>query len=204
MDLLNRKILLGVTGGVAAYKACELARLMQKEGAQVQAILTRGAMNFVTPAMLQALTGRAAFTQLWDDRFEMGMGHIVLSRDADALVVAPATAHFIAKLAHGLCDDLLSSVALARPRERCRLLVAPAMNVEMWEQPATQRNVRPTKADGAAILGPDSGDQACGEVGEGRMLEPLQIVEEVVAAFQPKLLQGRRLLVTAGPTFEAI
>jgi phosphopantothenoylcysteine decarboxylase / phosphopantothenate---cysteine ligase len=202
MDLRNRKILLGITGGVAAYKACELARRLQDQGAQVQAILTHGALHFVTPLMLQALTGRPAYVELWDERLDQGMGHINLSRDADALLVAPATAHFIAKLAHGLCDDLLSSVALARRRERCLLLVAPAMNVEMWEHPATQRNVRAIAADGAVVLGPASGDQACGEVGSGRLLEPLEIVEDVIAALQPKPLQGRQVLVTAGPTFE--
>jgi phosphopantothenoylcysteine decarboxylase/phosphopantothenate--cysteine ligase len=204
MDLRDRKILLGITGGVAAYKACELARRLQDQGAQVQAILTHGAQHFVTPTLLQSLTGRPAYVELWDERFDQAMGHIVLSRDADALLVAPATAHVIAKLANGLCDDLLSSVALARPRERCRLLVAPAMNVEMWEHPATQRNVRTLEADGAMILGPASGDQACGEVGSGRLLEPLEIVEDVIAAFQPKRLPGLRVLVTAGPTFEAI
>src|ERR1700719_3919703 len=164
MDLQDPKILLGVTGGVAAYKACELARRLQDQGAQVHAILTHGALHFVTPTTLQAVTGRPAYVELWDERFETGMGHITLSRDADALVVAPATAHFIAKLAHGLCDDLLSTLALARPRERCRLLVAPAMNVEMWEHPATERNVRAIVADGAVVLGPGVGDQACGEV----------------------------------------
>ncbi|HUD25555.1 MAG TPA: bifunctional phosphopantothenoylcysteine decarboxylase/phosphopantothenate--cysteine ligase CoaBC [Burkholderiaceae bacterium] len=204
MDLDDRIILLGITGGVAAYKACELARRLQDQGARVQAILTRGAMHFVTPALLHAITGRPAYTGLWDERFDQGMGHITLSRDADALLVAPATAHFIAKLAHGLSDDLLSTLALARQRERCRLLVAPAMNVEMWEHPATERNVRAIEADGAVILGPGVGDQACGEVGSGRLLEPLEIVEEVIAAFQFKCLQGRRVLVTAGPTFEAI
>jgi phosphopantothenoylcysteine decarboxylase / phosphopantothenate---cysteine ligase len=204
MDLQNRKILLGITGGIAAYKACELARRLQDHGAQVQAILTHGALHFVTPMLLQALTGRPAYVELWDERLDQAMGHIVLSRDADALLVAPATANFIAKLAQGLCDDLLSSVAVARQRERCRLLVAPAMNVEMWDHPATQRNVQTIKADGAMILGPDSGDQACGEVGSGRLLEPDEIVEDVIAAFQPKSLAGRRVLVTAGPTFEAI
>ena len=204
MDLRDRKILLGITGGVAAYKACDLARRLQDQGAQVQPILTHGALHFVTPIMLQALTGRPAYVELWDERLDQAMGHIMLSRDAHALLVAPATAHFIAKLAQGLCDDLLSSVALARQRESCRLLVAPAMNVEMWEHPATQRNVRTLEADGAVILGPAAGDQACGEVGSGRLLEPLEIVEEVIAAFQPKCLQGRRVLVTAGPTFEPI
>ncbi|HEY4037293.1 MAG TPA: bifunctional phosphopantothenoylcysteine decarboxylase/phosphopantothenate--cysteine ligase CoaBC, partial [Burkholderiaceae bacterium] len=203
-DLRDRKILLGITGGVAAYKACDLARRLQDQGAQVQAILTRGALHFVTPMMLQALTGRPAYVELWDERLDQAMGHIVLSRDADALLVAPATANFIAKLAQGLCDDLLTSVAVARPRERCQLLVAPAMNVEMWQHPATQRNVRTIEGDGAKILGPASGDQACGEVGSGRLLEPLEIVEEVIAAFQPKHLAGRRVVVTAGPTFEAI
>ena len=204
MDLQDRKILLGITGGVAAYKACELARRLQDQGAQVQAILTHGALHFVTPMLLQALTGRPAYVELWDERLDQAMGHIVLSRDADALLVAPATANFIAKLAQGLCDDLLSSVAVARQRERCRLLVAPAMNVEMWEHPATRRNVGIIEADGATILGPASGDQACGEIGGGRLLEPLEIVEEVIAAFQAKHLAGRRVLVTAGPTFEAI
>ena len=198
MDLRHRTILLGITGGVAAYKACELARRLQDQGARVQAILTHGALHFVTPTMLQALTGQPAYVELWDERLDQAMGHIMLSRNADALLVAPASAHFIAKLAAGLCDDLLSTLAVARPRERCRLLVAPAMNVEMWEHPATRRNVRTIEADGAVILGPAAGDQACGEVGSGRLLEPLEIVDEVIAQFQPKSLQGRRVLVTAG------
>jgi len=204
MDLRERDILLGITGGVAAYKACELARLLQKEGARVQAVLTRGALHFVTPTMLQALTGRPAYVELWDERLDLGMGHITLSRNADALVVAPATAHFIAKLAHGLCDDLLSTLAVARPRERCPLLLAPAMNVEMWQDPATRRNVQRIIDDGAQILGPASGEQACGETGEGRMLEPEQIVRELAIRLAPKRLAGRRWLVTAGPTFEPI
>jgi len=204
MDLSDRKILLGITGGVAAYKACELARRLQDQGARVQAILTHGAQHFVTPTLLHAITGQPAYMELWDERLDQGMGHIMLSRDADALLVAPASAHFIAKLAHGLCDDLLSTLALARPRERCRLLVAPAMNVEMWEHPATERNVRAIEADGAVILGPGVGDQACGEVGSGRLLEPLEIVEDLIAAFQFKCLQGRHVLVTAGPTYEPI
>jgi phosphopantothenoylcysteine decarboxylase/phosphopantothenate--cysteine ligase len=193
MDLSDRKILLGITGGVAAYKACELARRLQDQGARVQAILTHGAQHFVTPTLLHAITGQPAYVELWDERLDQGMGHIMLSRDADALLVAPASAHFIAKLAHGLCDDLLSTLA-----------VAPAMNVEMWEHPATARNVRAIEADGAVILGPGVGDQACGEVGSGRLLEPLEIVEDVIAAFQFKCLQGRHVLVTAGPTYEAI
>jgi phosphopantothenoylcysteine decarboxylase/phosphopantothenate--cysteine ligase len=204
MDLRDRTILLGITGGVAAYKACELARRLQQQGARVQAILTHGALHFVTPTTLQALTGRPAYVELWDERLELGMGHITLSRHADALVVAPATAHFIAKLAHGLCDDLLSTLAVARPRSRCPLLLAPAMNVEMWQDPATQRNLQRIVEDGVQILGPASGDQACGETGEGRMLEPDEIVREVAIRLAPKPLAGRRWLVTAGPTFEPI
>jgi phosphopantothenoylcysteine decarboxylase/phosphopantothenate--cysteine ligase len=204
MDLRDRHILLGITGGIAAYKACELARLLQKQGAQVQAVLTHGALHFVTPTTLQALTGRPAYVELWDERLELGMGHITLSRNADALVVAPASAHFIAKLAHGLCDDLLSTLAVARQRERCPLLLAPAMNVEMWQDPATQRNVQRVVDDGVQVLGPGSGEQACGELGEGRMLEPGEIVRELAIRLAPRRLAGRRWLVTAGPTFEPI
>jgi phosphopantothenoylcysteine decarboxylase / phosphopantothenate---cysteine ligase len=204
MDLRDKHILLGITGGVAAYKACELARRLQDEGAQVQAILTHGAMQFVTPTLLQAVTGQPAFHDLWDERFDQAMGHINLSRQAHALLVAPATAHFIAKLAHGLCDDLLSTLAVARQRERCPLLLAPAMNVEMWQHPATQRNLRTVRDDGAAVLGPALGAQACGETGAGRMLEPHEIVQDLVAALATKVLAGRRVLITAGPTFEPI
>jgi phosphopantothenoylcysteine decarboxylase / phosphopantothenate---cysteine ligase len=204
MDLRDKHILLGITGGVAAYKACDLARRLQDEGAQVQAVLTHGAMQFVTPALLQALTGRPAYHDLWDGRFDQAMGHIHLSRQAHALVVAPATAHFIAKLAHGLCDDLLSTLAVARQRERCPLVLVPAMNVEMWQHPATQRNVRTVQDDGALVFGPAQGSQACGETGAGRMLEPDQIVQDLVALFAAKVLPGRRVLVTAGPTFEPI
>ncbi len=204
LDLCDRHILLGITGGVAAYKACELARRLQDEGAQVQSILSRGALHFVTPTLLQAVTGRPAYVELWDERFDQGMGHIHLSRGADALLVAPATAHFIAKLAHGLCDDLLSTLAVARDAERCRLLVAPAMNVEMWDHPATQRNLRRIVDDGAVLLGPGTGAQACGESGAGRMLEPHEIVQDLIAALAPKTLTGVRVLVTAGPTFEPI
>jgi len=204
MDLRDRNILLGITGGVAAYKACDLARRLQEQGAQVQAILTHGALHFVTPTMLQAVTGRPAYVELWDDRFEQGMGHINLTRHADVVLVAPATAHFIAKLAHGLCDDLLSTLAVARRREQCPLVVVPAMNVEMWVDPATQRNVQRIVDDGVQLLGPDSGDQACGEIGAGRMLEPLQIVHDLVGLLATKVLAGRRMLITAGPTFEPI
>ena len=197
--LAGRRILLGVTGGIAAYKSCELIRLLRAEGARVQAVMTRAAREFIGPATLQALTGSPVFDDLWDPRVADGMAHIALSRDADAIVVAPATADFLGKIANGLCDDLLSTLVLARRNAQCPLLLAPAMNVEMWAQPAVQRNVAQLRADGALLLGP-----ACGESGAGRMLEPAAILEEIIAAFQPKLLQGRRVLVTAGPTYEAI
>jgi phosphopantothenoylcysteine decarboxylase/phosphopantothenate--cysteine ligase len=204
MDLNGKRIILGITGGIAAYKACELARRLQGEGARVQAVLTRAALEFVTPVTMQALTGRPVFSDQFDPRVDDNMAHIELPRDADAVLVAPATAHFIAKLAHGLCDDLLSTLALARRRAECPLMVAPAMNVEMWQHPATQRNVRQIEADGVLVLGPASGDQACGEVGSGRLLEPAEIVEDLIAALQPKRLRDLRVLVTAGPTFEPI
>jgi len=203
-DLADKRILLGLTGGIAAYKACEVARRLADEGARVQAVMTQGAMKFVTPVTLQALTGRPVYSDPWDARVANNMAHIELTRDADAIVVVPASAHFIARLAHGLCDDLLTTLAVARPRARCPLLIAPAMNVEMWEHPATRRNVQIVRDDGARVLGPASGEQACGEQGAGRMLEPGEIVAEVVAAFQPKVLQDRGVLITAGPTFEPI
>lgn len=202
--LAGRTILLGVTGGIAAYKSCELIRLLRAEGARVQAVMTRAAREFIGPATLQALTGSPVFDDLWDPRVADGMAHIALSRDADAIVVAPATADFLGRIANGLCDDLLSTLVLARRNTQCPLLLAPAMNVEMWAQPAVQRNVAQLRADGALLLGPASGEQACGETGVGRMLEPAAILEEIIAAFQPRLLQGRRVLVTAGPTYEAI
>jgi phosphopantothenoylcysteine decarboxylase/phosphopantothenate--cysteine ligase len=204
MDLADRTIILGITGGVAAYKACELARRLKEQGARVQAVMTQAAQHFVGAASLQALTGQPVFDDLWDARVPDGMAHIALSRDADALLVAPASAQFIAKLANGLCDDLLSTLALARRPAQCKLLVAPAMNVEMWEQPATQRNVARVRADGVLVLGPAHGDQACGETGAGRMLEPDEIVADLIAAFAPKHLQGRNVLITAGPTFEPL
>src|SRR5436853_5281998 len=199
--VLNRRLLLGVTGGVAAYKVAELARLLQRNNVEVQVAMTEAATKFVTPATFQALTGRHVVTDLWDASFPNHMAHIELSRAVDAILVAPASADFLAKLAHGLADDLLSTTCLAR---NCPLLVAPAMNVEMWENPATQRNVATLRADGVAILGPAPGDQACGEVGMGRMLEPEEILQATLAFLAPKRLAGRRVLVTAGPTFEAI
>src|SRR5687768_6554696 len=197
----NRRLLLGVTGGIAAYKVAELARLLQRNNVEVQVAMTEAATRFVTPATFQALTGRHVVTDLWDASFPNHMGHIELTRGVDAIVVAPASADFLAKLAHGLADDVLSTACLARD---CPLLVAPAMNREMWDNAATQRNVATLRGDGVAILGPAAGDQACGEVGMGRMLEPEEILEAVLAFFAPKRLAGRKVLVTAGPTFEAI
>ena len=200
-DLAKKRLLLGITGGVAAYKAAELVRLLVRQNAEVQVVMTQAACQFITPVTMQALSGRPVFTDLWDNRIDNGMAHIDFTRGVDAVLVAPASADFIAKLAHGLADDLLSTLCLARV---CPLLVAPAMNQQMWENPATQRNVAQIRADGIGVLGPDSGAQACGETGMGRMLEAEDLLAGIEAFFQPKLLQGKHVLVTAGPTFEAI
>jgi phosphopantothenoylcysteine decarboxylase/phosphopantothenate--cysteine ligase len=200
-ELNGKRLVLGVTGGIAAYKAAELARLFVKDGAEVHAVLTRSGAQFVTPVTFQALTGKLAWCDQWDARMPDNMAHIELSRAADAIVVAPASADFLAKLAHGLADDLLSTLCLARD---CPLIVAPAMNRQMWENPATQRNKSQLLQDGVIVLGPASGAQACGETGMGRMLEPEEIHDAVVGFFQPKVLAGRRVLLTAGPTFEAL
>ena len=196
-----RRIVLGITGGIAAYKAAELTRLLVKEGIAVDVVMTPAATQFIAPMTLQALSGNPVLTDLWHSGAANAMGHIDLSRQADAIVVAPASADFIAKLAQGHADDLLSTLCLAR---NCPLLVAPTMNVQMWTNPATQRNVAQLKADGIEILGPGSGGQACGEVGDGRMIEPEEILAALIAWAQPKLLAGKRVLLTAGPTFEAI
>ena len=201
MELSGKRITLGVTGGIAAYKAAELVRQLVKLGATVRVAMTEAATRFVTPVTFQALSGHPVHCDQWDARVANNMAHIELSREADVILVAPASADFLAKLAHGLADDLLSTLALAR---NCPLLVAPAMNLQMWNNPATQRNVATLRADGITLLGPASGDQACGEVGLGRMIEPEEIVEDVVAYFQAKHLAGKRVLMTAGPTFEAI
>ncbi|HZW20396.1 bifunctional phosphopantothenoylcysteine decarboxylase/phosphopantothenate--cysteine ligase CoaBC [Noviherbaspirillum sp.] len=203
MDLAGKKIVLGMTGGIACYKVAEFTRGLAKAGASVQVVMTQAATQFITPVTMQALSGRAVFTDQWDARIANNMAHIDLTRDADAIVIAPCSTDFMFKLAHGACDDLLSTLCVARPMS-VPLLIAPAMNVEMWQNPATQRNLAQIKADGIAVLGPDAGDQACGETGMGRMLEPEQLLEEVIAAFQPKRLSGKRVLVTAGPTFEPI
>ena len=195
------RIVLGITGGIAAYKSAELVRLLVQDGISVQVVMTEAATRFIAPATFQALTGRGVYVDLWDPRVDNGMAHIDLSRAAQAILIAPASADFMAKLAHGFADDLLSTLCLAR---ECPLLVAPAMNRQMWDNPATQRNVAQLGADGVAILGPGVGDQACGEVGSGRMLEPDELHEALVTHFLPKPLAGKRILITAGPTQETI
>ncbi|MBP7915464.1 MAG: bifunctional phosphopantothenoylcysteine decarboxylase/phosphopantothenate--cysteine ligase CoaBC [Vitreoscilla sp.] len=203
-DLVGRHIVLGLSGGIACYKSAELVRELVKAGATVQVVMTAAAEAFITPVTLQALSNRPVYSSQWDAREANNMAHINLSREADAVLVAPASADFLAKLVQGRADDLLSLLCLARPIERVPLLVAPAMNREMWAHPATQRNVAQLRLDGATLLGPDAGDQACGEIGDGRMLEAEALCEELIAFFQPKLLAGRQVLITAGPTFEAI
>ena len=200
-----KHLVLGITGGVAAYKAAELARLLVKQGITVQVVMTDAACQFITPITMQALSGRTVHTKMWDATIANGMPHIELSREADAILVAPASADFMAKLVHGKADDLLSTLCLARA---CPLLVAPAMNKQMWESPATQRNVAQLLKDGVMILGPDSGVQACGETGLGRMLEPEDLLAELLSSLNAELparpLTGKRILITAGPTIEKI
>ena len=202
--LSGKHIVVGLSGGVACYKSAEFVRELIKAGATVQVVMTEAATQFITPVTMQALSGRAVALSQWDAREPNNMAHINLSREAQAIVVAPASADFIAKLAQGRADDLLSLLCLARPVLSCPLLVAPAMNREMWAHPAMQRNVAQIKADGATVLGPGAGDQACGEIGDGRMLEATELRDALIAFFQPKLLAGRSVLITAGPTFEAI
>ena len=203
-DLLGKRIVLGLTGGIACYKAAELCRALVKAGAKVQVVMTEAAAQFITPVTLQALSGQAVYTSQWDAREANNMAHINLSREADAILIAPASADFMAKLIHGKADELLSLLCLARPLQTVPLIVAPAMNREMWAHPATQRNVAQLIADGTHVLDVGQGDQACGETGDGRMLEAEEIVEELLAFWTPKVLQGQHVLITAGPTYEAI
>lgn len=196
-----QKLLVGITGGIAAYKAAEMVRLLVKQSVDVQVVMTEAAGHFITPVTMQALSGKRVFTDMWDASIANGMPHIELSRNVDAILVAPASADFLAKLVHGRADDLLSTLCLARD---CPLMVAPAMNKQMWDNPATQRNIELLRQDGVLILGPGSGDQACGETGLGRMLEPEQLLAMIDAPMQPKLLAGKRVLITAGPTVEPI
>jgi phosphopantothenoylcysteine decarboxylase / phosphopantothenate---cysteine ligase len=194
-------LLLGVTGGIAAYKTAELIRLLIKQGHSVQVVMTEAATHFITPTTLQALSGNPVFIDSWDTRIANAMPHIELSRPADAILVAPASADFIAKLAHGFANDLLSTLCLAR---ECPLLIAPAMNKQMWENPSTQRNIEQLLKDQVTLLGPDSGEQACGEVGQGRMLEPEMLLQGILTHFTPKLLAGKKILITAGATMEML
>ena len=203
-DLANKHIVLGLTGGIACYKVAELCRALIKEGATVQVVMTESAEQFITPVTMQALSNRPVYGSQWDAREPNNMPHINLSREADLILIAPCSADFMAKLLHGRTDDLLSLMCLARPIDKVPLLIAPAMNREMWAHPATQRNMAQLKLDGTMILGVGTGDQACGETGDGRMLEPAELLEEVIAFFQPKSMVGQQVLVTAGPTFEAI
>jgi len=200
-ELAGKHLVLGLTGGIACYKAAELTRLLIKAGATVQVVMTEAATQFITPVTMQALSGRPVYTDQWDARMPNNMAHIDLSREADAIVIAPASTDFIAKLAHGMADDLLSTLCVARD---CPLLVVPAMNRQMWQNPATQRNAAQLRADGITVLGPDAGEQACGEVGDGRMIEPWAIHAAVSAFLQPKPLAGQHVLLTAGPTFEPL
>lgn len=207
-DLAGKHIVLGLSGGIACYKAAELCRAFVKEGASVQVVMTEAATQFITPVTMQALSGRPVFVSQWDARTAAGvdnnMAHINLSRDADAIVVAPASADFMAKLLHGRADDLLSLLCLARPLDKVPLILAPAMNREMWNHPATRRNVAQLAADGAVVLDVGAGEQACGEVGDGRMLEPDELLYDVARHFTAKVMAGQHVLVSAGPTFEAI
>ncbi|BEP92653.1 bifunctional phosphopantothenoylcysteine decarboxylase/phosphopantothenate--cysteine ligase CoaBC [Acidovorax sp. A79] len=203
-ELAGKHIVLGLSGGVACYKAADLCRQLIKEGATVQVVMTEAAAQFITPVTMQALSGRPVYGSQWDAREPNNMPHINLSREADAILITPCSADFIARLVQGRADELLSLLCLARPIDRVPLLLAPAMNREMWAHPATARNLAQVARDGARVLGVGNGDQACGETGDGRMLEPSELLEELVAFFAPKVLAGRKVLVTAGPTFEAI
>jgi phosphopantothenoylcysteine decarboxylase/phosphopantothenate--cysteine ligase len=200
----GRHIVLGLSGGIACFKSAELVRALTQAGASVQVVMTEAACQFITPVTMQALSGQPVVLSQWDAREPNNMAHINLSREADAILVAPASADFIAQLAQGRANDLLALLCLARPIAACPLLLAPAMNREMWDHPATRRNCAQVVADGATLLGPGNGSQACGETGDGRMLEAAELCEDLIAFFQPKLLAGRTLLITAGPTFEAI
>jgi phosphopantothenoylcysteine decarboxylase/phosphopantothenate--cysteine ligase len=197
----NKSIVLGITGGIAAYKAAELVRLLTNADIDVQVVMTEGATKFITPLTMQALSGKPVYVGMWDSNIDNGMPHIELSREADAILIAPATAEFVAKLLHGRADDLLSTLCLAR---ECPLLVAPAMNKQMWENPATQRNFNQLKEDKINILGPDNGEQACGETGDGRMLEAEELLSHVLAHFTPKAFLNKHIMVTAGATIEMI
>ena len=201
-----KHILLGISGGIAAYKSAELVRLLRKQGLRVSVVMTDGAKEFITPLTLATLSGEPVYDSLWDNRngTDSNIAHINLSREADAMLIAPCTANVMAKIAHGISDDLLTNLVLARDPAKCPLAIAPAMNVQMWGNPATQRNLAQIRADGIHIFGPANGEQACGEIGDGRMIEPTEILSLLPRLFTPQVLAGKRVLLTAGPTFEAI
>lgn len=200
-SLQGKHILLTMSGGIAAFKVAELARSLLQEGATVQVIMSEAATKFMTPVTMQALTGNHVYTDQWDARIANNMAHIELSRKADVIVAVPASADLLAKISHGLANDLVSATCLAK---ECPLIVVPAMNKQMWENAATQRNMQQLQADGVTVLGPTSGTQACGENGMGRMLEAAEILEGIIAFFQKKVLAGKKVLITAGPTYEVI
>ena len=205
--MLNGKhIILGITGGIAVYKSAELVRLLKKQGVRVSVVMTDGAKEFVTPLTFATLSGEPVYDSLWFNRAgaDSNIAHINLSREADAMLIAPCTANVMAKIAHGLSDDLLSNLVLARDRDACPLAIAPAMNVQMWDNPATQRNLTHIMQDGIHVFGPAHGEQACGEIGAGRMIEPTEILSLLPKLFTQQSLAGKRVLITAGPTFEAI
>lgn len=198
---MKKKVLLGICGGIAAYKCCELVRLLKKAGHQVNVVMTKAATDFVSPTTFQALSGEPVLLDTHDGLSGNGMAHINLSRQADVMLIAPASANTLAKIAHGMADNLLTTLASARS---CPLAVAPAMNVQMWNNPANQRNLALLRQDRIQILGPADGEQACGEVGSGRMLEAAELAELLVDVWTVPLLAGKRVLITAGATFEAI
>ncbi len=202
--LASKHIVLALSGGVACYKSAELCRLLVKAGASVQVVMTEAASQFITPVTMQALSGRKVFTHQWDASEPNNMPHINLTRQADAVLIAPASADLMAKLAVGRADELVSLMCLARPRERVPLVVAPAMNREMWSHPATHRNVAQLVQDGTVVLPVGQGEQACGETGDGRMLEPAELLQALAGVLTPQTLQGHHVLVTAGPTFEPL
>ena len=199
--MASHKIILGITGGIAAYKAAELTRLLVKDDFDVQVVMTESASQFISPLTFQALSGKEVLTSLWKSNTSNGMSHIELSRNYDLIVIAPASANFLAKLTHGFADDLLSSLCLAR---NCPIAVAPAMNVHMWTNQATQRNVSQLQQDGVIFFGPDSGEQACGDIGLGRMLDTEELFRSIKNHFIPKLFKGKKILMTSGGTIEMI
>ncbi|TDR30513.1 bifunctional phosphopantothenoylcysteine decarboxylase/phosphopantothenate--cysteine ligase CoaBC [Hydromonas duriensis] len=204
--LQGKHIVLGITGGIAAYKSAQLTRLLKKRGARVSVVMTESAKQFITPLTFASLTGDAVYDDLWQNRSsaDSNITHINLTREADAMLIAPCTANTMAKIAHGMADDLLTNLVLARDSSRCPLAIAPAMNMQMWANPATQRNLKLIKHDGIHVFGPASGEQACGEVGDGRMLEAAELAQAIESLFVTQSLKGKKVLITAGPTFEAI